>query len=67
MFYTLITGGCGYIGSHLCLLFKEYGLRIVVIDDLSTGCLENKLYGVLYEIGDFGNPLFLDMVFKNIK
>ncbi len=37
----LITGGAGFIGSHLCELLLSRGHRVVAIDDLSTGRLEN--------------------------
>lgn len=37
----LITGGAGFIGSHLCELLVHQGYRVVAIDDLSTGKLEN--------------------------
>lgn len=33
----LITGGCGYIGSHVVRSFLEHGADVVVLDDLSTG------------------------------
>jgi UDP-glucose 4-epimerase len=37
----LVTGGAGFIGSHLCELLVHRGFRVVAIDDLSTGRLEN--------------------------
>lgn len=37
----LVTGGAGFIGSHLCELLVEDGCQVVAIDDLSTGRLEN--------------------------
>ncbi len=33
----LVTGGAGYIGSHVVLQLKERGERVVVLDDLSRG------------------------------
>ena len=37
----LVTGGAGFIGSHLCDLLISRGEEVSVIDDLSTGSLEN--------------------------
>lgn len=37
----LITGGAGFIGSHLAELLLEQGEEVFVIDDLSTGNMEN--------------------------
>ena len=33
----LITGGAGYVGSHVVLAFREAGYPVMVLDDLSTG------------------------------
>ena len=35
--HMVITGGAGFIGSHLCDVFLEEGWRVTVVDDLSTG------------------------------
>jgi nucleoside-diphosphate-sugar epimerase len=37
----LVTGGVGFIGSHLCDALVAAGHHVVVLDDLSTGRLEN--------------------------
>ena len=38
---VLVTGGCGFIGSHLAEALIDRGHRVAVIDDLSTGSLDN--------------------------
>ena len=37
----LVTGGCGFIGSHLCEALLARGARVRVLDDLSSGHLAN--------------------------
>ena len=37
----LVTGGLGFIGSHLVDALIEEGHTVKVVDDLSTGLLEN--------------------------
>ena len=39
--HILITGGAGFIGSHLCELLVSQGHKVMAVDDLSTGQLEN--------------------------
>lgn len=38
---VLVTGGAGFIGSHLCDALINYGNEVVVVDDLSTGSVDN--------------------------
>jgi UDP-glucose 4-epimerase len=39
--HILITGGAGFIGSHLCEAFARQGMDVVAVDNLSTGRIEN--------------------------
>ncbi|GAB4357972.1 MAG: UDP-glucose 4-epimerase GalE [Gammaproteobacteria bacterium] len=47
----LVTGGAGYIGSHVVRQLGERGERIVVLDNLTTGHRDAVLYGELV-VGD---------------
>lgn len=38
---VLVTGGAGFIGSHLVEYYLESGHEVHILDDLSTGCREN--------------------------
>ena len=38
---VLITGGAGFLGSHLCDRFIKEGYHVIVMDNLSTGSLKN--------------------------
>jgi len=50
---VLITGGAGFIGSHLSEKMLKDGHRVTVVDDLSTGCLENVSHLVEHERFEF--------------
>ena len=37
----LITGGCGFIGSHLAEKLIQMGYKVIIFDNLSNGNLKN--------------------------
>ena len=47
---TLVTGGCGFVGSALCEALVKSGARVVVLDDLSLGNPRNFAPDVADEI-----------------
>ena len=51
----LVTGGAGYIGSHMVLELAEAGERVVVLDNLSTGHDWALAPGVPLVVGDTGD------------
>lgn len=66
MSFYLVTGGAGFIGSHVCELLLQQGHRVRVLDNLSTGVRENLAEGVeLFEadICDYAaiRPAFTDI------
>ncbi|MHB8987073.1 MAG: NAD-dependent epimerase/dehydratase family protein, partial [Eubacteriales bacterium] len=44
---ALVTGGAGFIGSHIIDALVEAGAHVAALDDLSTGRAENVRPGVL--------------------
>jgi len=52
----LITGGAGFIGSHLCEFLLARGDTLRVLDDLSTGKRENLPANVELLVGDAADP-----------
>ncbi len=62
---TLITGGAGFIGSHLAETLLARGQHVTIIDDLSTGSLANVQHLIGHErfrfaIETIGNEMVLD-------
>jgi UDP-glucose 4-epimerase len=56
----LITGGAGYVGSHLTAELLDRGAECVVLDNLSTGHAGAVLPGARLAIGDLADGEFVD-------
>ena len=52
----LVTGGCGFIGSHLTAALLARGDQVRILDDLSTGLRENLAPGATLIEGDVADP-----------
>ena len=57
---VLVTGGAGYIGSHMVLELLDAGEKPVVLDNLSTGFRWAVPEGVPLIIGDFGDQALVE-------
>jgi len=62
---VLVTGGAGYIGSHMVWALIESGEDVVVIDRLSTGFRWAVAPDATFYEGDIGDRLMLDHIFKS--
>jgi UDP-glucose 4-epimerase len=60
----LVTGGAGYIGSHVVRQLGQAGRQVVVLDNLSTGFQEAVLYGDLVE-GDTADKALVTRVLRD--
>lgn len=62
----LVTGGAGYIGSHVVKQLGPLGERLVILDNLSTGFKESVLYGDFVE-GDTGDSELVSRVLRDYE
>jgi UDP-glucose 4-epimerase len=56
---VLVTGGAGYIGSHMTYLLGDHGIGAVVLDNLSTGTRANVAPSAVFIEGDVGDGKLL--------
>jgi UDP-glucose 4-epimerase len=62
----LLTGGAGYIGSHVGKLLKKKGYEVFAIDNLSSGHKEAVIYGELF-VADLKDKEIIDEILRKIK
>ena len=53
---VLVTGGAGFMGSHVADALLALGHRVVVMDDLSGGFRENVPEGAAFVEADVADP-----------
>lgn len=63
-FPVLVTGGCGYIGSHAVLALRDRGWPVVVVDNLCTGFRWAIPDEVPFEQADIGDQLAMDAILR---
>jgi UDP-glucose 4-epimerase len=59
----LVTGGAGYIGSHVVLQLRERGESVVVLDDLSRG-FRQSVGDTPLMVGDFGDRALVSRLLR---
>jgi UDP-glucose 4-epimerase len=69
--YTLVTGGAGYIGSHVVKTLFQTNKNLIVIDNLVTGNINNTKYGTficvdITNINDMENRVFRKYNITNV-
>jgi dTDP-glucose 4,6-dehydratase len=61
---SVVTGGAGFLGSHLCDFLLDKGHRVICVDNLETGSLENiahrrdDTFAFIYQ--DVTEPIWID-------
>lgn len=63
----LVTGGCGYIGSHVVRQLTESGRKVVVYDNLSTGFRNALIHGEEFMEGELVDREALDDLFLKYR
>lgn len=63
----IVTGGAGYIGSHIAQEFLDHGYKVHVIDNLQTGHLGFVPSGVDFHHADVANLEQISQIFARLK
>lgn len=63
----LVTGGAGFIGSHIVEAYLSDGHEVAVLDNLETGSLSNLPGAVQFYKADIQNSLEVDATFRDFR
>jgi UDP-glucose 4-epimerase len=63
----LVTGGAGYIGSHMAHHLVEAGEDVVVLDNLSTGVKKNLPQDIRFIVGDIADQALVSQLIETHK
>ena len=62
-----ITGGAGFIGSHVADAIIARGGKVVIVDNLLTGRRENLNPAAVFHEGNIADEQLIDQVFRDHK
>lgn len=64
--HTLVTGGCGFIGSHVVDALIARGDRVTILDDLSSGAFTNRNPKASFVKGDIADAALVEALAKDV-
>ena len=64
---VLVTGGAGFVGSHVAEACLEAGDSVWVVDNLASGVAENVPLGAVFREGDVADAVFMRRVVEEAR
>ena len=60
----LVTGGAGFLGSHLCEKLLQYGHDVICVDNLFTGSKESQRKQIGMAVPVLGAKIIIEAILK---